>query len=119
MSLLELDLHNRRRSQRINRALPVTTLDKSLSASSNLALNLSQTGARLVWSRPVRERFLLELDERTQVVARPVWTRSLGRSSVSGVHFEFRNEQERHQLVRFVQQFALQDDLSRGPSIQR
>jgi len=104
--LLELDLHNRRRATRLNRAVRVTTLDRDFRRGLSVALNVSSTGARLVLSNSYRESFLLELDAHTQVVARPVWSRSLGRSTVTGVHFEFRSDRERRQVVRFLQRLS-------------
>lgn len=106
MSILELDLKNRRRAHRINRALQVTAVDAQYRRRLTVALNVSSTGARLVLTEACPERFLVELDAFTQVVARPVWKRPLDRSIVVGVQFEFRCERERERVIRFLQRIA-------------
>lgn len=106
MSTLELDLKNRRRAGRINRAVQVAAVDVFQRRRNSVALNLSCTGARLVLTHPCPEVLLIELDSRTRVVARPVWKRPLDRSMVVGVRFEFPSQREREQVIRFLQRLA-------------
>ncbi|MBX3168839.1 MAG: PilZ domain-containing protein [Candidatus Eremiobacteraeota bacterium] len=106
MSLLELDIQNRRRATRVNRAVRVTTMDRDYRRGLSVALNVSSTGARLVLTQGCQETFLVELDAHTQVLARPVWKRPLKRSMVVGVRFEFRCDRERQQVIRFLQRLA-------------
>lgn len=106
MSTLELDLKNRRRATRINRAVRVNAVDIFQCRRSTVALNVSCTGARLVLTQACPEVFLMELDAHTKVMARPVWKRPLERSMVVGVQFEFRSEREREKVIRFLQRLA-------------
>ncbi len=105
-SILEDDLKNRRRANRINRALQVTALDHQKRRLLSVALNVSATGARLVLTRPCPESFTVEFDAHTRVLARPVWKRALQRSQVVGVQFDFRSEAERRQVFAFLQRLA-------------
>ncbi|MFN8608114.1 MAG: PilZ domain-containing protein [Vulcanimicrobiota bacterium] len=106
MSSLELDLKNRRRSNRVNRAIRVTALDCLCRRQASVALNVSCTGARLVLTETCPEVFLMELDAHTKVMARPVWKRALDRSMVVGVRFDYRSDRERQQVIRFLQRLA-------------
>ena len=106
MSTLELDLKNRRRANRVNRALRVTAMDRQSRRCLSVALNVSSTGARMVFTHSCPESFTVEFDAHTRVLARPVWKRPLVRSLVVGVEFEFRNEQERRQVIHFLQRLA-------------
>ncbi|ODT63223.1 hypothetical protein ABS71_14590 [bacterium SCN 62-11] len=106
MTTLELDCKNRRRASRINRAVQVTAVDQECRRRLSVALNVSSTGARLVLPPSCPERFLIELDAHTKVVARPVWKRPLDRSMVVGVKFEFHSDRERQQVIRFLQRLA-------------
>ncbi len=106
MSILELDLKNRRRASRINRAVRITTVDRDHRRGLSVALNVSSTGARLVLTHACQETFVVELDAHTQVLARPVWKRPLDRSMVVGIKFEFRCDRERQQVIRFLQRLA-------------
>lgn len=103
---LELELKNRRRASRINRAVQVVAVDQDRRRRLSVALNVSSTGARLVLPPSCPERFLIELDAQTRVVARPVWKRPLDRSMVVGVKFEFQSDRERQQVIRFLQRLA-------------
>ncbi|MBX3167216.1 MAG: PilZ domain-containing protein [Candidatus Eremiobacteraeota bacterium] len=106
MSTLELDLQNRRRTRRINRAVSVTAVDPFQHRRLGVALNVSPSGARLVLTQPCPEVFMMELDAHTKVMARPVWKRPLDRSMVVGVRFEFRCDSEREKVIRFLQRLA-------------
>lgn len=106
MNLLELDLKNRRRAHRVNRAVRVTALDRQAHRSQSVALNVSSSGARMVFTHSCPESFTVELDAQTRVLARPVWKRPLDRSMIVGVRFEFRSERERRQVISFLQRLA-------------
>ena len=106
MSQYELDIRNRRRANRINRAIQVTAVDRDYRRRLSVALNVSYSGARLVLTQPCPERFTVELDSNTQIAARCVWKRNLSRSQVVGVQFEYSCERERQQVIRFLQRLA-------------
>lgn len=106
MSILELDLANRRRASRVNRAVQVTAVDTCQRRRLTVALNVSCTGARLVLTQTCPEIFLVELDAHTKIMARPVWKRPLDRSMVVGVKFQFHSDREREKVIRFLQRLA-------------
>lgn len=107
MTSLELDLKNRRRSNRLNRTVRVTAVDAQRRQRAGMALNVSCSGARLVLSETCPEEFWMELDCHTRVMARPVWKRPLERCMVVGVRFHFSRDSEREQVIRFLQRLAV------------
>ena len=102
----DLGVDNRRRATRINREFPIQTLDDQERLGRGSAINVSATGARLVLTKPCRGEFTLQLDEQTQVLARPVWTRELSGFAVVGVEFQLTGEDQKRSLQGFLTRLA-------------
>lgn len=87
-----LDVDNRRRAHRVNRQVDIRYRIAGESLNQSVALNLSQTGARIVLrgaSGP-DPSMSLEIDRQVDLQARTVWEHALpgGQCRVAGVVFE-------------------------------
>jgi c-di-GMP-binding flagellar brake protein YcgR len=99
-SVLHLD--NRRRATRVNRQLEVSYCVPDAAPARGLALNVSQSGARVLLrgdgshSREMTLRF----DGNVTLLARTVWERPINANCrIAGVRFEAVDEQDRQALT--------------------
>ena len=102
----DLGTDNRRRATRINRQFPIQVVDDRERLGCGSAINVSATGARLILKQPCRGEFTLQLDDQTQVLARPVWTRELSGFAVVGVEFDLTGEEQKRSLQGFLTRLA-------------
>jgi hypothetical protein len=103
-----LGVSNRRRAPRVHCHIPLQFRTMNGREGDGVTLNLSLTGARVVFyshPEPQDDMLLLRLGD-FQLLGRRVWEKPiLGRKSyVAGVHFEFLNPLQRESLETLLKQ---------------
>lgn len=89
----DLEIDNRRRARRVNQMVPVRYRMSGEPVETSYALNISQTGARVVLrgaTSSFRNDMTLELSNQVDVLARTVWEQPMpgGHCRIAGVTFE-------------------------------
>ena len=107
--LQDLDVDNRRRAHRVNRQVDVRYRVAGEPVSQSVALNLSQTGARIVLRGANANAFgpqmTLEIDRQVDLLARTVWEHAMpgGQCRIAGVVFESVGPLQKAALANLLQ----------------
>ena len=105
----DLDVDNRRRAHRVNRQLDIRYRVAGEPVNQSVALNLSQTGARIVLRGSNANTFgpqmTLEIDRQVDLLARTVWEHAMpgGQCRIAGVVFESVGPLQKAALTRLLE----------------